>query len=85
MADLNAADLEGAMKIIEGTARSMGVVRSRVRSVARTSLSEEKVPRGSRETSMGKKMKAALEKVEPRVYALRDAVDVGEECGICQI
>jgi large subunit ribosomal protein L11 len=26
MADLNAADLEGAVKIIEGTARSMGVV-----------------------------------------------------------
>jgi large subunit ribosomal protein L11 len=26
MADLNAADLEGAIKIIEGTARSMGVV-----------------------------------------------------------
>jgi len=26
MADLNAADLEGATKIIEGTARSMGVV-----------------------------------------------------------
>jgi large subunit ribosomal protein L11 len=26
MADLNAADLDGAVKIIEGTARSMGVV-----------------------------------------------------------
>jgi large subunit ribosomal protein L11 len=26
MADLNAADVEGAAKIIEGTARSMGVV-----------------------------------------------------------
>jgi large subunit ribosomal protein L11 len=26
MADLNAADVEGATKIIEGTARSMGVV-----------------------------------------------------------
>ena len=26
MADLNAADLEGAMNIIEGTARSMGIV-----------------------------------------------------------
>jgi large subunit ribosomal protein L11 len=26
MADLNAADVEGAMKIIEGTARSMGIV-----------------------------------------------------------
>jgi large subunit ribosomal protein L11 len=26
MTDLNAADLEGAVKIIEGTARSMGVV-----------------------------------------------------------
>ena len=26
MTDLNAADLEGAIKIIEGTARSMGVV-----------------------------------------------------------
>jgi large subunit ribosomal protein L11 len=26
MSDLNAADLEGAIKIIEGTARSMGVV-----------------------------------------------------------
>lgn len=26
MADLNAADLEGAVKIIEGTARSMGIV-----------------------------------------------------------
>jgi large subunit ribosomal protein L11 len=26
MADLNAADLEGAVSIIEGTARSMGVV-----------------------------------------------------------
>ena len=26
MADLNAADIEGAVKIIEGTARSMGVV-----------------------------------------------------------
>ena len=25
---------------------------------------------------MGKKMKAALEKVEPRMYALREAVDV---------
>ncbi len=24
--DLNAADVEGAMKIIEGTARSMGIV-----------------------------------------------------------
>jgi large subunit ribosomal protein L11 len=26
MADLNAADLDGAVKIIEGTARSMGVM-----------------------------------------------------------
>jgi len=26
MADLNAADVEGAAKIIEGTARSMGIV-----------------------------------------------------------
>ncbi|MEW6542084.1 MAG: 50S ribosomal protein L11 [Nitrospirota bacterium] len=26
MTDLNAADLEGAMKIVEGTARSMGIV-----------------------------------------------------------
>ncbi|MFQ5931565.1 MAG: 50S ribosomal protein L11, partial [Nitrospiraceae bacterium] len=26
MADLNAADLEGAMKVLEGTARSMGIV-----------------------------------------------------------
>jgi large subunit ribosomal protein L11 len=26
MGDLNAADLDGAIKIIEGTARSMGIV-----------------------------------------------------------
>jgi large subunit ribosomal protein L11 len=25
MADLNAADIEGAMRIVEGTARSMGI------------------------------------------------------------
>jgi large subunit ribosomal protein L11 len=26
MPDLNAVDIEGAMKIVEGTARSMGIV-----------------------------------------------------------
>ncbi len=54
MPDLTAKDIEAAMKIIAGTARSMGV----------TTVEAPWQPR-SRMTH-GKKYRAAVEKVEPR-------------------
>ena len=34
---------------------------------------------------MGKKMKAALKKIEPRVYGLREAVEAVKSVGLCEI
>src|SRR5262249_45560387 len=83
MPDLNAADLSAAIRVVEGTARSMGIEVVGRRAVWLHGITEtvgDRVPTRSlarRRRTMpksGKKFLAAKGKVEPRPYVLADAV-----------
>lgn len=75
MPDLNAYDIESAMKIIEGTARNMGIA---IKGVNDAELAEQEAEALEEEKEMAKR-EAELEKMEADLHVEADVEVVDEE------